>query len=80
MRQLLTQVKDAWQNSELTNSVSSFQGFCNTLGMAQLPEFLSANNFRGVQDWAEQPLNGDGQAMQATILEQSQVCRCEQFK
>lgn len=73
MRQLLIQVKDAWQNSDFTNSVASFQGFCNTLGMAQLPDFLSSNNFRGVQDWAEQPLGNEGQAMQASILEQSQV-------
>lgn len=73
MRQLLIQVKDAWQNSEFTNSVASFQGFCGTLGMAQLPEFLSSNNFRGVQDWAEQPLGNEGQALQANILEQSQV-------
>ncbi|KAF2444468.1 ARM repeat-containing protein [Karstenula rhodostoma CBS 690.94] len=72
MRQMLTQIKDAWQNNEFTNSVSSFQAFCGSLGMAQLPEFLSANNFRGVQDWSEQPLSGDGQAMQAVILEQSQ--------
>ncbi|KAF1977272.1 ARM repeat-containing protein [Bimuria novae-zelandiae CBS 107.79] len=72
MRQLLTQVKDAWQNSEFTNSVSSFQAFCNSLGMGRLPEFLSASNFRGVQDWSEQPLSSDGQAMQASILEHSQ--------
>lgn len=80
MRQLLTQVKDAWENSEFTSSVSSFQGFCNTLGMAQLPDFLSANNFRGVQDWSDQPLSSDGQAMQAAILERSQVRRSGQFK
>lgn len=73
MRQMLTQIKDAWQNSEFADSVSSFQTFCSTLGMAQLPEFLSANNFRDVQDWSEQPLSGDGQAMQAAILEHSQV-------
>ncbi|KAL1602646.1 karyopherin [Paraconiothyrium brasiliense] len=72
MRQILAQIKDAWQNNDFVNSVSSFQAFCESLGMVQLPEFLSTNNFRGVQDWSEQPLGSDGQTMQAAILEHSQ--------
>ncbi|KAJ4348535.1 karyopherin [Didymosphaeria variabile] len=72
MRQILAQIKDAWQDNDFVNSVSSFQAFCESLGMVQLPEFLSANNFRGVQDWSEQPLSNDGQAMQAAILDHSQ--------
>jgi hypothetical protein len=73
MKQLLNQVKDAWRNEELTNSVSTFQAFCGVLRMDRLPEFLSANNFRGIQDWSEQPLPSDGQALQANILERSNV-------
>lgn len=72
MRLMLNQVKDAWRSEELTKSVSSFQSFCGVLGMERLPDFLSASNFRGVQDWSEQPLNSQGQAMQASMLEQSQ--------
>jgi exportin-5 len=72
MRSMLNRVKDAWQNEEFTQAISSFQSFCGILGMGQLPEFLSANNFRGIQDWSEQPLPSDGQALQAAILEQSQ--------
>ncbi|CAO2656045.1 Nn.00g048480.m01.CDS01 [Neocucurbitaria sp. VM-36] len=72
MRQMLIQVKDAWRNDEFTTAISSFQSFCGILGMGQLPDFLSANNFRGVQDWSEQHLPSDGQALQASILERSQ--------
>ncbi|RYN69504.1 hypothetical protein AA0118_g550 [Alternaria tenuissima] len=72
MRQMLNSVKDAWRNDEFTNAISSFQSFCGVLGMGQLPEFLSANNFRGVQDWSDQQLPSDGQALQASILERSQ--------
>jgi exportin-5 len=72
MRQMLNSVKDAWRNDEFTNAISSFQSFCSVLGMGQLPEFLSANNFRGVQDWSDQQLPSDGQALQASILERSQ--------
>lgn len=72
MRQMLNQVKNAWQNDEFTKAISNFQSFCGILGMGQLPEFLSANNFRGVNDWSEQPLSADGQALQASILERSQ--------
>lgn len=40
--------------------------------MAQLSEFLATNDFSGVQDWSNQNLPSDGQALQATILERSQ--------
>ncbi|KAI8939807.1 hypothetical protein NX059_003546 [Plenodomus lindquistii] len=72
MRQMLNQVKEAWQNPEFTEAISSFQSFCEILGMGQLPDFLAANNFRGVQDWSGQTLPSDGQALQANILERSQ--------
>jgi len=72
MRVMLNQVKDAWQNEEFSGAVSNFQSFCGVLGMGQLPEFLSANNFRGVSDWSDQTLSSDGQALQASILDRSQ--------
>ncbi|KAF2007985.1 ARM repeat-containing protein [Amniculicola lignicola CBS 123094] len=72
LKQILDQVKDAWCDERVTNSISSFQSFCGLLGMDQLPEFLSSNNFRGVEDWSTQPLSSEGQTMQATILERSQ--------
>ena len=73
MRQMLTQVKNAWLNEEFASSISSFQSFCAMLGMERLPEFLSANDFRGVQDWSDQPLGSEGQAIQANITERTQV-------
>ncbi|KAF2728249.1 ARM repeat-containing protein [Polyplosphaeria fusca] len=72
LKQMLQQVKDAWQNDQLTKSISSFQSFCGLLGMEHLPEFLSSNSFKDVQDWSGQALNADGQALQAAILERSQ--------
>jgi exportin-5 len=72
MRLMLNQVKDAWSNDEFSKSISNFQSFCGVLGLGQLPDFLSANNFRGVSDWSEQPLGSDGQALQAAVLERSQ--------
>jgi len=73
MKQMLDQVQSAWRNEQFTSSLSDFQSFCGLLGMDSLPEFLSTNNFRGIQDWSEQPLSSDGQALQAAILERSQV-------
>ncbi|KAF2679146.1 ARM repeat-containing protein [Lentithecium fluviatile CBS 122367] len=72
MRQMLNQVKEAWRNDEFTKAISSFQSFCGVVGMERLPDFLSLNNFRGVQDWTEQPLDSNGQALQASIVESSQ--------
>lgn len=73
LRQMLNQVKEAWQDDQFTGSMSSFEGFCGSLGMTQLPDFLSAGSFGTVQDWSQQALSSDGQAMQAAILDQSQV-------
>ncbi|KAF1949785.1 ARM repeat-containing protein [Byssothecium circinans] len=72
MRQMLAQVKNAWLNEDFANSISTFQSFCGLLGLDRLPEFLSANNFRGVQDWSVQPLGSDGQALQSSITERAQ--------
>ncbi|KAF2752180.1 ARM repeat-containing protein [Sporormia fimetaria CBS 119925] len=71
MRQILDQVKNAWCNEALGNSLSSFQSFCALLGMEHLAEFLSTNRFQQVEDWSEQALPADGQALQANILERS---------
>jgi exportin-5 len=72
MRQMLNEVKEAWRNEEFAGAVSNFQSFCGVLGMEHLPDFLATNNFRGIDDWSVQPLGGDGQAMQASILKRSQ--------
>jgi exportin-5 len=72
MSLMLNQVKDAWQHPEFAGAISDFQSFCGILGMGQLPDFLSTNNFRGVSDWSNQALGSDGQALQASILERSQ--------
>ncbi|KAF2500371.1 ARM repeat-containing protein [Lophium mytilinum] len=72
LRQMLGTVKEAWQNDEFSQSLSSFGSFCEMLGMSQLPDFFSAHSFQRVQDWSAQSLDGEGQAMQASILERSQ--------
>tara|TARA_R110002003_G_scaffold1679_3_gene23421 strand:- start:9600 stop:11411 length:1812 start_codon:yes stop_codon:yes gene_type:complete len=72
MRIMLNKVKDAWRNDEFAGAISNFQSFCGILGMGQLPDFLSANSFKEVQDWSYQPLGSDGQELQASILERSQ--------
>lgn len=72
MREILITIKEAWQNEDFTKSLSSFQSFCDMLAMGRLPDFFSAHNFQGIQDWSFQPLDAEGQTMQANILERSQ--------
>lgn len=79
MKHILGQVKDAWASQDLTNSISNFQSFCGLLGLGNLPDFLSANNFQGVQDWSEQQLSSDGRALQASILDRSNVSHVRLF-
>ena len=74
LKQLISPVRDAWQAPDFVNSVSSFQSFCETLALGNLAEIFAAHNFAGVQDWSSQPLNEDGQRLQANIQKRSQVC------
>jgi exportin-5 len=80
LRQMLAQAQNAWQVEGFSNSVASFQSFCGILGMEHLPDFLSASNFYGVQDWSEQPLGSDGQALQAAIIERAHHIPLRQTK
>ncbi|KAK8156679.1 armadillo-type protein [Phyllosticta citrichinensis] len=72
LQQMMGEVKAGWQNPHLAESLSSFQSFCDMLGLDNIAEFMAAKGFHQVPDWASQQLDAEGQAKQAEILAQFQ--------
>lgn len=71
LRQMLDPIKAAWQDPAFTSSLSSFESFCNMIGFGNLGEFLTSKNFHKTSNWSAQPLDSEGQALQASITERS---------
>ena len=72
LEEMLQPVLGAWEDEELTESLSSFENFCAMLGLEQLPKFLSDRQFDKIKDWGTQPLDTHGQEMQAALLKRFQ--------
>ena len=72
MQEMLMPVKDGWQDPALTTAASSFESFCEFLGLGNLANYLSSRKFQSITDWSEQELDAEGQALQAEILERNE--------
>ncbi|MCJ1307753.1 hypothetical protein MMC25_001401 [Agyrium rufum] len=63
----LSSVVTQWQDERFASSLSSFEGFCDLLGMASLQPYLVARNVQTISDWYEQPLDDEGKALQTQL-------------
>ena len=68
LEQMLQPVVKSWQSEKLTRSLTSFDDFCTMLSLEQLPKFLSDRQFDKIKDWGSQPMDADGQELQAALL------------
>ena len=80
LKQIHDQLKDAWEDKQLTESLASPQAFFALLGLDTLLEFLVQHGFHQIQDWSTQPLSAEGQAMQANVLDRAKRLPLEQTK
>ncbi|KAI5196351.1 hypothetical protein E4T39_07845 [Aureobasidium subglaciale] len=67
LQQIIRPVIETWQDPQLTEALSTFSGFCNVVGLAGLPEYLSNQRYASVQDWPSQPLDQEGKARQIDV-------------
>ncbi|KAF2716188.1 hypothetical protein K431DRAFT_235895 [Polychaeton citri CBS 116435] len=72
LRSMLTPVYEAWQNQGLSQSMSSFQAFCDSMSLSGLPDFWQHYSFSTVADWSSQELDRPGQERQTQIQNRSQ--------
>lgn len=75
LQEIVAPILEAWQNPELTNSLSSFSGFSRLVGLEGLPQYLMSRNYSTVQDWSREPLDSDGKTRQADVQTKTLVCR-----
>ncbi|KAI9703977.1 MAG: hypothetical protein M1820_005759 [Bogoriella megaspora] len=73
LQAMLQPVKNAWQTPDILSAVSSYEAFCQFLGLGDLIDFLQQQQFDKTQDWASRNLDEAGKAKQADI--QTRCCR-----
>lgn len=66
-------VKQLWQNPKLDEALSSFNGFCELLGIGKVRNYLVSHRVHEVSDWSTMQLDDEGQAMQAELNERVKV-------
>ncbi|GAB7356132.1 hypothetical protein MBLNU459_g6730t1 [Dothideomycetes sp. NU459] len=67
LQSIVDPILESWQSPQLTEELSSFQGFCRLVGLEGLPHYLMSRKYSTVQDWSREPLDQDGKARQADV-------------
>lgn len=62
-------IRQMWRNQALDESLATFNGFCEMIGLGKVREYLISRRVHEVQDWAGLPLDAEGQAIQAQLNE-----------
>ena len=62
-----------WQSSELSDSLSSFEGFSELLGLGNIQKYLSARNVHRIPDWSSHPLDDEGKSIQSQMQDALEV-------
>lgn len=65
-------LRDAWQNQELINMSSFFDGFCQLLGLVRVGPYMQAKQAQKIPDWSEVPLDAEGKAIQEEMARKFQ--------
>ncbi|KAL8737698.1 MAG: hypothetical protein Q9181_001416 [Wetmoreana brouardii] len=56
-----------WQSDELSNSLSSFNSFCELLGCGGIQQYVSQRALHAIPDWPTHRLDDEGKALQAQM-------------
>ncbi|KAI4290375.1 MAG: hypothetical protein L6R35_000339 [Caloplaca aegaea] len=56
-----------WQKDELTNSLASFDSFCELLGCGGIQQYVSQRALHQIPDWSTHPLDDEGKALRARM-------------
>ncbi|KAH0609395.1 uncharacterized protein H6S33_012881 [Morchella sextelata] len=62
-------VREAWRDPVLTESLQTFQGFCQVLGLDKVQDYLVSRRVNEISDFTKQPLDEEGQALQLELTE-----------
>ena len=57
----------------LEQSLSSFEGFCEILGLGKVGEYLKSHRVHEIQDWGTIQLDAEGLAIQSELSDRFRV-------
>ncbi|KAK6498056.1 hypothetical protein TWF506_004300 [Arthrobotrys conoides] len=69
----LAPVVQIWCQPELTEMLSSFEGFCKMMMLDQVEQYLHSRKAHLIRDWSSHELDPEGQALQAQLTEKYNV-------
>ncbi|KAH0542112.1 hypothetical protein FGG08_003492 [Glutinoglossum americanum] len=73
LQSFVTPIRLSWQDAELTRSISTFQGFCNLLGLGKVQEYLVSRQVHKIEEWSQYQLDAEGRAIQTELNERFQL-------
>lgn len=79
LRAFINPVEQLWQNPELSEAISSFDGFCELLGLNKVKDYLVSRRANEIQDWGVHQLDAEGQAIQNELDERVRVSNLQKY-
>ncbi|KAI9825318.1 MAG: hypothetical protein M1819_000564 [Sarea resinae] len=69
LERFLLPIRSAWQDPELTQSLSSYKSFCELLGLSKVQDYLINRQAYQIPDWSSVQVDDEGRAMQVEMNE-----------
>ena len=60
-------VQNLWRDREMNQTITSFDGFCELLGLNRVKNYLVSRRVGDIQDWGSYQLDADGQSIQKDL-------------
>jgi exportin-5 len=73
LRAFLEPVRQSWQNEEFRNAASSFNGFCQLLGLERVGPYMQARQAQKLENWSSVVLDDEGVAIQQEMTKKFHV-------
>lgn len=67
LESFLSPIKQSWDNPELRNTLSTFQGFTLLLGIERVQQYLINRKVHKLEDWSLVTLDDEGRALQSEM-------------
>ncbi|KAM0091769.1 karyopherin [Aspergillus fumigatus] len=72
LKSFLEPIRKAWQEEEFRTTSSSFEGFCDMLGLQNVGPYMQKNQAQKLEDWSAVPLDNEGKQIQETMTRKFQ--------
>ena len=67
LARFLDSLVSQWHDDALSNSLSSFNSFCQLIGLGGIQQYARIRAIHRIQEWSEQPLDDEGKALQSQM-------------